>query len=178
MSADEPLHLSAKERSYLNYLKEGGLVINLPAEKDLEHLSVIPPWMVEGQTLMDETDEDLDYEDMDTDFLMYHISRNLIDAVAMAMHRGDWAVSMMEAMQVNEQRNALHAARLIVKAVQAKLKDKLAALQLNDHAKESNRQSIKAIEVILNEVNKEFMDLSKVFHVEDGKIRQKTVAIL
>lgn len=178
MSTDEPLHLSPEQRSYLDYFLDGGLVINLPAEKDLEHLSEIPPWMVEGQTLTDETDEDLDYEDMDTDFLMYHISRNLIDAVAAAMHRGDWAVSAMAALEANEQRNALHAARLIVKAVQAKLKDKLAALQLNDHAKESNRQSIKAIEVILNEVNQDFMDLSKVIRVEDGKIRRNIVDIV
>lgn len=179
MSADQPLHLSPEQRSYLDYFLDGGLPITIPTEKYLqdEEIYDTPPWKIEGRPLTDEMDEEVNADDMlDPEFKNYLVSGKLKRAIKAAMHRGDWAVSTMAALEVNEQRNALHAARLIVKAVQAKLKEKIDTM--NKDAKSSSLNAISITNEILNEITKEFMDLSKVIRVEDGKIRRNIVDIV
>ncbi len=179
MSDEKSLHISPEQRAYLDYFKEGGLTINLPTKKQLEYVSDSPPWEFSEYPLTDEMDEELDddaYENMDPNFKQSLVAGKFKDAVQAAIYRGDYAVAAMAQMEALQEQNAFHAARLIVKAVQAKLEARIKFWKEKDS--DLARENVASYENLLDAITKDFMDLSKVMNIEDGKIRRNIVDIV
>lgn len=148
---DPNLQLTQKQRAYIEFLVNGGFKLEIVITSD----GPPAPWNVEGQEI-DGVPE-------------FEIPSMLKGAAEQAVRRGDRAIFKLKQAESDMTRAVLHGSRLVVKSVQTKLKEKLNYWKEQGGPMSAIR--IATTEAFLNEMVRDFQDLSKILDEEESKIR-------
>ncbi len=151
------LRLDNKTRAYLDWLILGGFKIT-PMKSPL-NIKGPPPWKKKEFPL----DGDIDRQ--------YQITENIQEAVKQAVYTANRSVFLIENAEAEKKRAELHAARVVVKSIQASLKRKLEALK--EIGGPGSAFKIATTEAFLNETARDYQDLSKIIWEDENEQHQK-----